>query len=215
MAGISHVLNLKFSNLLNTRLSLHISANIPYPSQALTKPSFPFSYSAMQTQFPHSQLVPFGSLSVTSTDSQSQKAWYLLSLLLSLGHPTLPLDLASRCTLFRATPDLIISLCSIPNSPITLITSSSGIHVTISLIGLFAFQRFVSNVNLIDAFLTPIRTQVRGTGMLKDVVRVYFRKRKRIGFDSGEGKKWFPILIFVFEILFTKSNIFCCLCCSG
>ncbi|KAG8662314.1 hypothetical protein MANES_01G087300v8 [Manihot esculenta] len=29
-------------------------------------------------------------------------------------------------------------------------------------------------------------TQVRGTGMLKDVVRVYFRKRKRIGFDSGE-----------------------------
>ncbi|XP_021657509.2 uncharacterized protein LOC110647822 isoform X2 [Hevea brasiliensis] len=140
----------------------------------------------MQTHLPHSQLVPFDSLPVTSMDSESQKAWHLLSLLLSLGHPTSPLELASRCTLFRATPDLIISLCSTPNSPITLTTSSGGLHVTVSLLGLFAFQRFVSNVNLIGSFLTPIGTQVCGPGMLKDVVRVYFRKRKRIGFDSGE-----------------------------
>ncbi|KAF2299139.1 hypothetical protein GH714_030770 [Hevea brasiliensis] len=140
----------------------------------------------MQTHLPHSQLVPFDSLPVTSMDSESQKAWHLLSLLLSLGHPTSPLELASRCTLFRATPDLIISLCSTPNSPITLTTSSGGLHVTVSLLGLFAFQRFVSNINLIGSFLTPIGTQVCGPGMLKDVVRVYFRKRKRIGFDSGE-----------------------------
>lgn len=49
-----------------------------------------------------------------------QKAWHLFSILLSLGRPALPRQLASLCTLFPASPDLVQDLCRIPNSPICL-----------------------------------------------------------------------------------------------
>ncbi|XP_020534291.1 uncharacterized protein LOC105632339 isoform X2 [Jatropha curcas] len=144
----------------------------------------------MQTHHPNSQLALLDSVSaVTNTaDSESQKAWYILALLISIGRPTSTLELASRCTLFRATPEIIRSLCSIPNSPITLTSSNSsnGFFVTVSLIGLFAFQRFISNINLTDAFVNRIeRVHISGT-LLEDVMRMYLRKRKRIGFDFGE-----------------------------
>ncbi|EEF30604.1 cell division control protein, putative [Ricinus communis] len=137
---------------------------------------------------PKTELTLLDSLSTTESNSDLQKAWHLLSLLLSIGHLTSPHELASLCTLFPTTPDLVEFLCSIPHSPLTLTTGNEGILVTISVIGLLAFCRFASNFNLADAFLTPIRDHSPGK-LMTDAVRVYFRKRKRIQFDSLEVDK--------------------------
>ncbi|XP_065857004.1 uncharacterized protein [Euphorbia lathyris] len=150
----------------------------------------------MPTQLSETQLATLRSFSTVTTKldldspSELQKAWHLLSLLISLGHPASPFELALRCTLFRATPDLIRSLCSFPNSPITLTSNhNNGYSVTISPRGFFAFQQFVSNFNLIDAFITRIGTAVRAPPVIsyEDAVRMFFRKkRKRIQTDYVE-----------------------------
>ncbi|KAK8703206.1 hypothetical protein V6N13_021532 [Hibiscus sabdariffa] len=95
------------------------------------------------------------SLSLSATESQ--KAWHVFSLLVFIGRPTPIPDLASQCTLFAASPATISSLCSIPNSPITL--SSNKHLVAISSIGISFFAAYLSrNFNVADAFISmPIR----------------------------------------------------------
>jgi cell division control protein 7 len=152
----------------------------------------------MQTQLYNTQLAFIDSLTTTTTTTTTEsdlqeKAWHILALLLSIGNPTPAPDLASHCTLFNASPDLIESLCSVPNSPITLTSnhdnSSDNFLVTISPLGLFALNQFLSNFNLIEAFATRIWHAICGLEVpLEDLVRMYFRKRKRIGFDYADGK---------------------------
>ncbi|KAL9387510.1 hypothetical protein Peur_020634 [Populus x canadensis] len=148
----------------------------------------------MQTHSSNTRLALIDSLATATTSTESnlqEKAWHILGLLLSIGNPTPALELASHCTLFNASPDLIESLCSIPNSPITLTFNSddcsNSFLVTISPLGLFALNQFASNLSLIDAFATWIRTAIcRPKVPLEDAVRMYFRKRKRIGYDPAD-----------------------------
>ncbi|CAK7356278.1 unnamed protein product [Dovyalis caffra] len=141
----------------------------------------------MQTHSFNTQMVLIDSLTTTSTESDLQeKAWHILALLLSIGKPTPALELSSHCTLFNASPDLIESLCSIPNSPIALTfnhDSSDSFLVTISRPGFFALNHFLSNFSEIDRIWTAICGR---KVPFEDVVRMYFRKRKRIGFDSAD-----------------------------
>ncbi|KAB5564147.1 hypothetical protein DKX38_004201 [Salix brachista] len=148
----------------------------------------------MQNHSSSTQLALIDSLTTATNSTESdlqEKAWHILGALLSIGNPTPALELASHCTLFNASPDLIESLCSIPNSPITLTFNSDNCSnsflVTISPLGLFALNQFVSNFILNDALATRIRAAIcRPRVPLEDVVRMYFRKRKRIGCDSAD-----------------------------
>ncbi|KAM1787563.1 hypothetical protein ACFX11_037944 [Malus domestica] len=109
---------------------------------------------------------PTDSAPITPTISESEKAWYLFSLLLQLGRPTHLSELASRCKLFPASPHLVRSLCSIPRSPLYL---SGQLYVTPSLASLATFLEFFSH---------------RSAG---DAVRVCLGKRKRAVWDFGFG----------------------------
>ncbi|XP_012488805.1 uncharacterized protein LOC105801975 isoform X2 [Gossypium raimondii] len=89
------------------------------------------------------------SLSLSATESQ--KAWHVFSLIIFIGKPAPISDLASQCTLFPVSPDIIFSLCSIPNSPITL--SDDKHLVAISSIGLSFFAAYIArNFTVADAF---------------------------------------------------------------
>ncbi|KAI6702332.1 hypothetical protein NL676_011468 [Syzygium grande] len=87
----------------------------------------------------------------SSGSGDSEKAWHLLSLLLSLGRPSSPLELASTCELFPAPPDLVRRLCGIPSSPIRLAGDSS---VTLSVAALVSLARFLTSSNLVS-FCSP------------------------------------------------------------
>ncbi|XP_010531675.1 PREDICTED: uncharacterized protein LOC104807924 isoform X2 [Tarenaya hassleriana] len=72
-------------------------------------------------------------LAITESDRDDQRyeqAWQLSHLLFSIGCPTPVTDLASLCTHFQASPELVKLLCSIPNSPISL--AGNGFYVTLS-----------------------------------------------------------------------------------
>ncbi|XP_031387415.1 uncharacterized protein LOC116200699 [Punica granatum] len=99
-----------------------------------------------------------------TVSDQSQKAWHLFSLLLSLGRPAHLLELASLCTLFPAPPELIRFLCEIPYSPIQL---RSGHCVTHSQTSIIAIRQLLSNSHLVDP-PRPLRIE-----------KAYYRKRKR------------------------------------
>ncbi|XP_040961397.1 cell division cycle 7-related protein kinase isoform X4 [Gossypium hirsutum] len=89
------------------------------------------------------------SLSLSATESQ--KAWHVFSLIIFIGKPAPISDLASQCTLFPVSPDIIFSLCSIPNSPITL--SDDKHLVALSSIGLSFFAAYIArNFTVADAF---------------------------------------------------------------
>ncbi|XP_030524774.1 serine/threonine-protein kinase ppk18 isoform X2 [Rhodamnia argentea] len=98
-----------------------------------------------------------------SCSSDSEKAWHLLSLLLSLGRPSSPLELASKCELFPTSPDLIRHLCDVPSSPIHL---TDDLFVTLSFATLISLAQFLTNSNLVSFFCSP------------RVERPCFRKRK-------------------------------------
>ncbi|CAL1401705.1 unnamed protein product [Linum trigynum] len=142
------------------------------------------------------QLALRDSLSVvTSTaaaGSDSQKAWYLLYLVISIGRPATILELVSRCVPFRATPDLVRSLCSLLSSPIALTCSGrNGACVTASMLGWETIRKLVSNSESIHRFLIWIGQGLGldlagGAPPLQVSVRMYFNKRKRIGFVRQE-----------------------------
>ncbi|KAL4353662.1 hypothetical protein GQ457_06G037500 [Hibiscus cannabinus] len=121
------------------------------------------------------------SLSLSATESQ--KAWYIFSLIVSIGKPTPLPYIASQCTLFSVSPAIICSLCSIPNSPITL--SNDKHLVAISSIGFSYFAAYLSrNFTVADAFTRlPSRSD--------SFSNIWLRKRNRdvANFSEDEEEK--------------------------
>ncbi|GAY62161.1 hypothetical protein CUMW_215600 [Citrus unshiu] len=115
-----------------------------------------------------------------TTESVSEKAWHILALLLSQRRPVRLAEIAPRCTLFHATPDLIQSLCLIPNSPISL---SDDLYVTLSPIALLTFAKIVANNFCVFDALTP-RLELGPRS--EDPWRLGFMKRKRSPFDDSD-----------------------------
>ncbi|XP_068635194.1 uncharacterized protein [Aristolochia californica] len=108
-----------------------------------------------------------------------EKAWHLFSDLLRLGRPAQPAELAARCTLFSASPDLIEFLCWIPDSPLFL---TANHFVTISRSVFSAFSEFFSNAAA--SFVPRNCVRVCGsTRLWSEHITTYSRKRKRSGTD--------------------------------
>ncbi|KAA8526014.1 hypothetical protein F0562_007886 [Nyssa sinensis] len=110
------------------------------------------------------------------TNTELHKAWHIFSLLLRIGRPARPTELASRCNMFRASPSFVEYLCSIPNSPLFL---TSDLFVTISMVAFVAFGKFISNLNIVAVPRLGLRVS-RPKRIWDEVVRTYYRKRKRL-----------------------------------
>lgn len=155
MAGTPPVLNLKpYTCPPHCRLSLSLNSTFLSISPIQISDH---SKSAMATH-------PLDSALTTLTIPDSEKAWHLLALLLSLGRPARPSELASRCTSFPASTHLVQRLCSIANSPLSL---SEDLYVTPSLLAVTALAESVS-------------CSGAGGGL-----RTYLGKRKRVVLDCG------------------------------
>ncbi|XP_058222138.1 uncharacterized protein LOC131332092 [Rhododendron vialii] len=109
-------------------------------------------------------------LTTTSTTAtELHQAWHLLSLLLSLGRPSLPAELASKC---RAPIRYIQYLCSVPNSPIVL---TSNLLITPSPFAFTILQKLTTSLSRVEFGV------FRRRRVLEDVGRTYCRRRKRLG----------------------------------
>ncbi|KNA13122.1 hypothetical protein SOVF_119640 [Spinacia oleracea] len=120
----------------------------------------------METQIWSSELANCSNYNCT------EKAWHLVSVLLSLGKPVSPHELAAKCSLFRTTPDFIVFLCSIPNSPLNLIANK---FVGLSMSVLRSFGEFFAS--------SMPKIELRGGERIlrcSDMTRTYFRKRKKL-----------------------------------
>ncbi|KAJ4956634.1 hypothetical protein NE237_013417 [Protea cynaroides] len=108
------------------------------------------------------------------SEIDKQKTWYLLGVLLSIGRPARPEELAARCTLFCASPDFVQYLCLIPASPLFL---TNDLLVTISSVALSAFKELISKAfydfvpRVALGVFEPRRSR-------ENIVKTYFRKRK-------------------------------------
>ncbi|KAJ7944687.1 Protein kinase domain [Quillaja saponaria] len=120
-----------------------------------------------------------GSELTVPTTTESQRAWHLAGLMLSIGHPTLIAELTFRCTSFSTSRELVEFLCSIPNSPILL---TRDLYVTLSPVAQIAFGDFVRRKKNLGVFFLPrIVARFHSTTRSGDNVnflRTYFRKRK-------------------------------------
>ncbi|KAF3448256.1 hypothetical protein FNV43_RR08969 [Rhamnella rubrinervis] len=123
------------------------------------------------------------------TSSNSDKARHLLALVISLGRPARPPELASRCTSFPASSELVQSLCSIPDSPLAL---TEDLYVKPSPAALIAFESGAGNSNLFNSRMVLPRqllvAPVRGVDPMwncSDPVRIWFKKRKRLASDCS------------------------------
>ncbi|GAY62159.1 hypothetical protein CUMW_215600 [Citrus unshiu] len=139
-----------------------------------------------------------------TTESVSEKAWHILALLLSQRRPVRLAEIAPRCTLFHATPDLIQSLCLIPNSPISL---SDDLYVTLSPIALLTFAKIVANNFCVFDALTP-RLELGPRS--EDPWRLGFMKRKRSPFDDSDTYEegWVGMKMFA-EMMVPKTLMQC------
>ncbi|KAK9275370.1 hypothetical protein L1049_022634 [Liquidambar formosana] len=113
-------------------------------------------------------------LTITLPSTHSNKAWHFLALLLSIGRPARLAELASKCTLFPSSPDYILFLCSVPNSPLFL---TDDLFVTLSSIAFFAFGQYMSNSFSIAAFAPRFKIGCLGPKRLWDGIG-RIRKRK-------------------------------------
>ena len=110
----------------------------------------------------------------TRPSSPSQKAWHILSLILSIGRPACPSGLAAQCKSFPVSPQLVQSLCLIPHSPLFL---TADLFVTPSLVAL----QFALTSSSVHTFMP----RIRGTKRFVDGdVRKHFGKRKEFTVDS-------------------------------
>ncbi|KAH1106457.1 hypothetical protein J1N35_010225 [Gossypium stocksii] len=99
------------------------------------------------------------------------KAWHIFSLLVFIGKPASLPDLASQCTLFPASPAIIASLCSIPHSPITLLSNKH--FVAISSIGLSFLAAYIAPIFTVANFFASHPILFGGPQ------KIWFCKRKR------------------------------------
>ena len=135
----------------------------------------------------------------TTTSSDSHKARHFLALLLRLGRPARPPELASLCTSFPASPELVYYLCSIPNSPISL---TADLYVTLSPVAALAFFDSPAISNFVNSLLRPPSQQIEtGVWNTHAAVGLCSKKRKflvsdcefvpqakrRLILNSGEG----------------------------
>ncbi|XP_076881497.1 uncharacterized protein LOC143529627 [Bidens hawaiensis] len=105
------------------------------------------------------------------TDPELQiKSWNLFAVLLTLGHPVPPIELATRCGFIEATSEFVEFACSVPNSPISL--TSDGL-VTVSSAVCVVLKRFLLNSSRGLKVFLPMEVVARDGG----------RKRGREGFE--------------------------------
>lgn len=76
-----------------------------------------------------------------SEPEMEEKSWCLFSTLLRIGHAVDFRHLASRCPFFTATPELVLHLASLPDSPLAV--TGDGL-VTPSAVAVYALGRFFS-----------------------------------------------------------------------
>lgn len=108
------------------------------------------------------------------------RSWNLFAILLAIGHPVSPIELASRCTSFEASQEFVEFVCSLPKSPISLTTD--GV-VTVSSAVCIVLQRFLVNSSRVFRILLPLEMTMPECGRKrarKDVVVTYNRKRRRL-----------------------------------
>lgn len=109
---------------------------------------------------------------------QREEAWHVIAILLSIARPACPEEIASKCTIFSASPDYIRFLCSIPVSPLILMECQL---VTISMVGFSAIGEFTMKALRVLGVRVPrIRhAGASGSKRLWDYnIKTYFRKRK-------------------------------------
>ncbi|KAK9716298.1 hypothetical protein RND81_06G223800 [Saponaria officinalis] len=108
-----------------------------------------------------------------------EKSWHLVAVLLSIGRPASPAELAGKCSIFYASPEFVEFLCLIPNSPLCL--SKTGV-VLLSAVALRAVGGFFAislpkvEIGVFGAAAAAFCG--RGVG---HVTRTYFRKQKSLG----------------------------------
>ncbi|XP_074264745.1 uncharacterized protein LOC141587198 [Silene latifolia] len=113
-----------------------------------------------------------------TTKNCTEKAWHLAAVLMSIGRPSSPAELAEKCSLFPASIVLVKFLCFIPNSPLFLtkndlvLLSASAFRVVGEF---FALSAPRIQIGVFDAAMSFNRFSGG------DVVRTYFRKRKNFG----------------------------------
>ncbi|XP_076884339.1 uncharacterized protein LOC143533433 [Bidens hawaiensis] len=114
------------------------------------------------------------------------KSWNLFAVLLSIGHPVPPIELASRCTSIDATPEFVEFICSVPNSPISL--TSDGL-VTVSSAVCVVLKRFLVNSSRgLKALVSPeAMTRECGRKRTREGFGITFtRKRRRLRSNACE-----------------------------
>ncbi|KAK6122248.1 hypothetical protein DH2020_044009 [Rehmannia glutinosa] len=128
-------------------------------------------------------------LQLSTTQLTPAAAWHVLGLLLSHGRPAHPSELASSLTQFYPTPEFIRFLCSIPNSPLRF---ADNHFVTFSQVGVAAIAQFFANSDLITRYmdLPQVMPRLLENVRSSDIVRTYYRKRKRPTLDIED----FPLM---------------------
>ncbi|XP_057848722.2 uncharacterized protein LOC131059716 isoform X5 [Cryptomeria japonica] len=62
-----------------------------------------------------------GSKNIKNNDTELEdRSWYILTMLIRIGCPSLPEEISERCTLFSISPVEVEALCCIPQSPICM-----------------------------------------------------------------------------------------------
>ncbi|KAK6146415.1 hypothetical protein DH2020_020284 [Rehmannia glutinosa] len=128
-------------------------------------------------------------IQLSTTQLTTAAAWHVLGLLLSHGRPAHPSELASSLTHFYPTPEFIRFLCSIPNSPLRF---ADNHFVTFSQVGVAAIAQFFANSDLITRYmdLPQVMPRLLENVRSNDIVRTYYRKRKRPTLDIED----FPLM---------------------
>ncbi|KAJ8444330.1 hypothetical protein Cgig2_019888 [Carnegiea gigantea] len=130
-----------------------------------------------------------GSELTVYSNNYAEKAWHLVSVLLSIGRPASIGELAGKCSLFSASPELVEFLCLIPNSPIFLTAND---FVLLSAVAFNAFGEFLaSSMPRFQIGVPEVRM------LCGNVVRTYFRKRKKFATDVMPMAKKRAVLSYI------------------
>ncbi|XP_061998260.1 uncharacterized protein LOC133715673 isoform X1 [Rosa rugosa] len=125
------------------------------------------------------------------TTSETEKAWHVLSILFTLRRPATPEELASRCRLFDATAEVVLSLCSIANSPICLTEEEDGL-VTVAMAVVSALEEFapesrmVMELYVLRSFYPNTEFRKRKADLDNEAVPMAKRRLRFRNEDAGE-----------------------------